>query len=203
MMSWRFQPALFRPRLVCILFTHWKYTAMLTAPLRTTRQAHLPPPPHHFSNILTVKLIFQFLLRDIWLTEQRCHQQPSLGRQSGAGGGRKENIGQNTEEDKEEEERERQRQETVKKRDWSKGVKEAKGDLSCSTLSQQHAVFQMSIFPRRCSTNEPRWECFLELLLSLMSCTALNQTNEKNPEEIRQFVDVLPPMEGSFIYKIS
>lgn len=65
-----------------------------------------PSPPHHSSNILTVKLIFQFLLRDIWLTEQRCHQQPSLGRQSGAGGGRKENIGQNTEEDKEGEERE-------------------------------------------------------------------------------------------------
>lgn len=60
------------------------------------------PPPRHFSDILTVKLIFQFLLRDIWLTEQRCHQQPSLGWQRRAGGGRKENIGQNTEEEEEE-----------------------------------------------------------------------------------------------------
>lgn len=65
------------------------------------------PPPHHFSDILTVKLIFQFLLRDIWLTEQRCHQQPSLGWRRRAGGARKENIGQNTKEEEEEVEEDR------------------------------------------------------------------------------------------------
>lgn len=82
------------------------------------------------------------------------------------------------------------------------GVKEAKGCLSCSPLSQQHAVFQMSIFPRRCSINEPRWECFPELLLSLMSCTDTagpKQRYEKNPDGIKQLVPVLALTEGSFM----
>lgn len=65
----------------------------------------------------------------------------------------------------------RQRQETERRRDWSKGVKEAKGDLSYSPLSQQHAVIQMSISPRHRGINELRWECFPELLLSLLSCS--------------------------------
>lgn len=72
------------------------------------------PPPHHFSDILTVKLIFQFLLCDIWLTEQRCHQQPSLGWRRRAGGGRRENIGQNTEEEEKEEERQESEKEGLK-----------------------------------------------------------------------------------------
>lgn len=58
---------------------------MLISPLRTTRQAHPPPhppTPHHFSAISTAKLIFQFLLCDIWLTEQRCQGQPSVGKKA-------------------------------------------------------------------------------------------------------------------------
>lgn len=35
----------------------------------------------HSSAVSTAKLIFQFLLCDIWLTEQRCRGRPSVGRE--------------------------------------------------------------------------------------------------------------------------
>ena len=73
------------------------------------------------------------------------------------------------------------------RKEWSKGAKRAKRDLLWSPLSQQHVVFQMSIFPRRYSVNEPRWECLPELPRSLVSCTDtadLHQRYQTNPEEI-------------------
>lgn len=36
----------------------------------------------HSSVVSTAKLIFQFLLCDIWLTEQRCRGRPSVGREA-------------------------------------------------------------------------------------------------------------------------
>lgn len=201
MMSWRFQPALFRLRLVYILFLHTGNTQQCSQCLWEKQDRHTFPSSsfhRHIDCQVDISVSVTWHLAD-WvevsstaiagLAEESRWREEGKYRQKYRGG-----QGRGGEWDKD-----------GKRRDWSKGVKEAKGDLSCSTLSQQHAVFQMSIFPRRCSTNEPRWECFLELLLLLMSCTdtaALNQTY-KNPEEIRQFVDVLPPIEGSFIYKIS
>lgn len=52
------------------------------SPLGTTGQKHLPPH-HHFSAISTAKLVFQVLLCDIWLTEQRCRGQSSPAEEMG------------------------------------------------------------------------------------------------------------------------
>lgn len=167
-MSRRLQSALFCLLLV-ILFLQTGNTQQCSQRL-WEQQAGTPSPPHHFSDILTVKLIFQFLLRDIWLTEQRCHWQPWLGGERRAGGGRKENIGQNTKKEEEEEERETKmgNREQERLKQGSKGSQRRPVMFPFITAT---CSFPNVYFPEALQYKWTEVGVFFRALLLLMSCT--------------------------------
>lgn len=61
--------------------------AMMLGNVHGTSEDNKMLSPHHFSAVSTAKLIFQFLLCGIWLTEQRCGGQLSPGEEVGTVGG--------------------------------------------------------------------------------------------------------------------
>lgn len=125
---------------------------MLTAPLRTTRQPHLPPSPSFLCHIdcqvdISVSVVWH--LAD-W-TE--VSGTAITGQEGRAGGGRKENTEQKK---KTEEEGCWKRQREGAESEWAGGIEakeEREKELSYSPLSQRSAVFQMPLFTRHHSVH--------------------------------------------------
>lgn len=139
---------------------------ILTAPFED-KQIDAPlKPPHHFSVISTAKLIFHFLLCDIWLTEQRCWGQPSPGEEAEQVGGRKD-------EKKELKNRGGGRWKRAgAHRQWGgKGQRETE-KLSYLPLSQLSSVSPMSLFKRK---RRVHINCNCESLSRPFTCLSLGE----------------------------
>lgn len=133
-------------QLVSSRHSWWADTQRRSELLRGGQDRLLPPSllSFHSSAVSTAKLIFQSLLYDIWLTEQRCRGQPSVGREAEqVEGGQKGGVGVRGAKS----ERVSELEGSEAKEEEEEGVVVVvEGGLSHSPLSQRSALFKMSLF---------------------------------------------------------